>query len=232
MRVIGQVSDLYLRIYLSLKNFLILIVTIIIIAAVSYYNLGLGFDTSEFMFIKDDYIQNYLESSSSFLMILNCVIIPTLFLSELKEEVNTMNYILIPRVSKLKLNFAKLLTALMITVYYCILEMLIVGIVPLIWYPSFVLELTFLKIALFIILYSCFNVLLLLVMTKLFRSFVVVSIPLIVYLILSFIKDNIKIRRYFPILVISSQSLEANLPINISLFLIFFLSMIYISSKN
>lgn len=230
MRVIGQVSDLYLRIYLSLKNFLILIVTIIIIAAVSYYNLGLGFDTSEFMFIKDDYIQNYLESSSSFLMILNCVIIPTLFLSELKEEVNTMNYILIPRVSKLKLNFAKLLTALMITVYYCILEMLIVGIVPLIWYPSFVLELTFLKIALFIILYSCFNVLLLLVMTKLFRSFVVVSIPLIVYLILSFIKDNIKIRKYFPILVISSQSLEANLPIYISLFLIFFLSMI--SSKN
>lgn len=232
MRVIGQVSDLYLRIYLSLKNFLILIVTIIIIAAVSYYNLGLGFDTSEFMFIKDDYIQNYLESSSSFLMILNCVIIPTLFLSELKEEVNTMNYILIPRVSKLKLNFAKLLTALMITVYYCILEMLIVGIVPLIWYPSFVLELTFLKIALFIILYSCFNVLLLLVMTKLFRSFVVVSIPLIVYLILSFIKDNIKIRKYFPILVISSQSLETNLPIYISLFLIFFLSMIYISSKN
>lgn len=232
MRVIGQVTDLYLRIYLSLKNFLILIVTIIIIAAVSYYNLGLGFDTSEFMFIKDDYIQNYLESSSSFLMILNCVIIPTLFLSELKEEVNTMNYILIPRVSKLKLNFAKLLTALMITVYYCILEMLIVGIVPLIWYPSFVLELTFLKIALFIILYSCFNVLLLLVMTKLFRSFVVVSIPLIVYLILSFIKDNIKIRKYFPILVISSQSLEENLPIYISLFLIFFLSMIYISSKN
>lgn len=232
MRVIGQVSNLYLRIYLSLKNFLILIVTIIIIAAVSYYNLGLGFDTSEFMFIKDDYIQNYLESSSSFLMILNCVIIPTLFLSELKEEVNTMNYILIPRVSKLKLNFAKLLTALMITVYYCILEMLIVGIVPLIWYPSFVLELTFLKIALFIILYSCLNVLLLLVMTKLFRSFVVVSIPLIVYLILSFIKDNIKIRKYFPILVISSQSLEANLPIYISLFLIFFLSIIYISSKN
>lgn len=232
MRVIGQVSNLYLRIYLSLKNFLILIVTIIIIAAVSYYNLGLGFDTSEFMFIKDDYIQNYLESSSSFLMILNCVIIPTLFLSELKEEVNTMNYILIPRVSKLKLNFAKLLTALMITVYYCILEMLIVGIVPLIWYPSFVLELTFLKIVLFIILYSCFNVLLLLVMTKLFRSFVVVSIPLIVYLILSFIKDNIKIRKYFPILVISSQSLEANLPIYITLFLIFFLSIIYISSKN
>lgn len=232
MRVIGQVSNLYLRIYLSLKNFLILIVTIIIIAAVSYYNLGLGFDTSEFMFIKDDYIQNYLESSSSFLMILNCVIIPTLFLSELKEEVNTMNYILIPRVSKLKLNFAKLLTALMITVYYCILEMLIVGIVSLIWYPSFVLELTFLKIVLFIILYSCFNVLLLLVMTKLFRSFVVVSIPLIVYLILSFIKDNIKIRKYFPILVISSQSLEANLPIYITLFLIFFLSIIYISSKN
>lgn len=232
MRVIGQVSNLYLRIYLSLKNFLILIVNIIIIAAVSYYNLGLGFDTSEFMFIKDDYIQNYLESSSSFLMILNCVIIPTLFLSELKEEVNTMNYILIPRVSKLKLNFAKLLTALMITVYYCILEMLIVGIVPLIWYPSFVLELTFLKIVLFIILYSCFNVLLLLVMTKLFRSFVVVSIPLIVYLILSFIKDNIKIRKYFPILVISSQSLETNLPIYITLFLIFFLSIIYISSKN
>lgn len=128
------------------KNLIILIATLFVLAVVSYYNLSLGFDKAEFVFIKDDYIANYLESTSNFLMILNCVIIPTLFLSELKEEVNTINFILIPRVTRVNLNFSKLITSLKIAFYYSLVQVLIIGIIPLIWYPNFIFKVTFLKI--------------------------------------------------------------------------------------
>lgn len=231
MRRIKYISDLYMKIYLNTKNLIILIATLFVLAVVSYYNLSLGFDKAEFVFIKDDYIANYLESTSNFLMILNCVIIPTLFLSELKEEVNTINFILIPRVTRVNLNFSKLITSLKIAFYYSLVQVLIIGIIPLIWYPSFIFKVTFLKIGIFIILYSCFNVVLILLMMKILRIFIVDAIPLIIYLALNFVKENIKIRKYFPILVILYQNIENNTPLYILIFLIIFLSIIYISKK-
>lgn len=231
MRRIKYISDLYMKIYLNTKNLIILIATLFVLAVVSYYNLSLGFDKAEFVFIKDDYIANYLESTSNFLMILNCVIIPTLFLSELKEEVNTINFILIPRVTRINLNFSKLITSLKIAFYYSLVQVLIIGIIPLIWYPNFIFKVTFLKIGIFIILYSCFNVVLILLMMKILRIFIVDAIPLIIYLALNFVKENIKIRKYFPILVILNQNIENNIPLYILIFLIIFLSIIYISKK-
>lgn len=231
MRRIKYISDLYMKIYLNTKNLIILIATLFVLAVVSYYNLSLGFDKAEFIFIKDDYIANYLESTSNFLMILNCVIIPTLFLSELKEEVNTINFILIPRVTRVNLNFSKLITSLKIAFYYSLVQVLIIGIIPLIWYPNFIFKVTFLKIGIFIILYSCFNVVLILLMMKILRIFIVDAIPLIIYLALNFVKENIKIRKYFPILVILNQNIENNIPLYILIFLIIFLSIIYISKK-
>lgn len=231
MRRIKYISDLYMEIYLNTKNLIILIATLFVLAVVSYYNLSLGFDKAEFVFIKDDYIANYLESTSNFLMILNCVIIPTLFLSELKEEVNTINFILIPRVTRVNLNFSKLITSLKIAFYYSLVQVLIIGIIPLIWYPNFIFKVTFLKIGIFIILYSCFNVVLILLMMKILRIFIVDAIPLIIYLALNFVKENIKIRKYFPILVILNQNIENNISLYILIFLIIFLSIIYISKK-
>lgn len=231
MRRIKYISDLYMKIYLNTKNLIILIATLFVLAVVSYYNLSLGFDKAEFVFIKDDYISNYLESTSNFLMILNCVIIPTLFLSELKEEVNTINFILIPRVTRVNLNFSKLITSLKIAFYYSLVQVLIIGIIPLIWYPNFIFKVTFLKIGIFIILYSCFNVVLILLMMKILRIFIVDAIPLIIYLALNFVKENIKIRKYFPILVILNQNIENNISLYILIFLIIFLSIIYISKK-
>lgn len=231
MRRIKYISDLYMKIYLNTKNLIIFIATLFVLAVVSYYNLSLGFDKAEFVFIKDDYIANYLESTSNFLMILNCVIIPTLFLSELKEEVNTINFILIPRVTRVNLNFSKLITSLKIAFYYSLVQVLIIGIIPLIWYPNFIFKVTFLKIGIFIILYSCFNVVLILLMMKILRIFIVDAIPLIIYLALNFVKENIKIRKYFPILVILNQNIENNIPLYILIFLIIFLSIIYISKK-
>lgn len=231
MRRIKYISDLYMKIYLNTKNLIILIATLFVLAVVSYYNLSLGFDKAEFVFIKDDYIANYLESTSNFLMILNCVIIPTLFLSELKEEVNTINFILIPRVTRVNLNFSKLITSLKIAFYYSLVQVLIIGIIPLIWYLNFIFKVTFLKIGIFIILYSCFNVVLILLMMKIIRIFIVDAIPLIIYLALNFVKENIKIRKYFPILVILNQNIENNTPLYILIFLIIFLSIIYISKK-
>lgn len=231
MRRIKYISDLYMKIYLNTKNLIILIATLFVLAVVSYYNLSLGFDKAEFVFIKDDYIANYLESTSNFLMILNCVIIPTLFLSELKAEVNTINFILIPRVTRVNLNFSKLITSLKIAFYYSLVQVLIIGIIPLIWYPNFIFKVTFLKIGIFIILYSCFNVVLILLMMKILRIFIVDAIPLIIYLALNFVKENIKIRKYFPILVILNQNIENNIPLYILIFLIIFLSIIYISKK-
>lgn len=231
MRRIKYISDLYMKIYLNTKNLIILIATLFVLAVVSYYNLSLGFDKAEFVFIKDDYIANYLESTSNFLMILNCVIIPTLFLSELKEEVNTINFILIPRVTRVNLNFSKLITSLKIAFYYSLVQVLIIGIIPLIWYPNFIFKVTFLKIGIFIILYSCFNVVLILLMMKILRIFIVDAIPLIIYLALNFVKENIKIRKYFPILVILNQNIENNIPLYILIFLMIFLSIIYISKK-
>lgn len=231
MRRIKYISDLYMKIYLNTKNLIILIATLFVLAVVSYYNLSLGFDKAEFVFIKDDYIANYLESTSNFLMILNCVIIPTLFLSELKEEVNTINFILIPRVTRVNLNFSKLITSLKIAFYYSLVQVLIIGIIPLIWYPNFIFKVTFLKIGIFIILYSCFNVVLILLMMKILRIFIVDAIPLIIYLALNFVKENIKIRKYFPILVILNQNIENNIPLYILISLIIFLSIIYISKK-
>lgn len=232
MRRIKYISDLYMKIYLNTKKLIILIATLFVLAVVSYYNLSLGFDKAEFVFIKDDYIANYLESTSNFLMILNCVIIPTLFLSELKEEVNTINFILIPRVTRVNLNFSKLITSLKIAFYYSLVQVLIIGIIPLIWYPNFIFKVTFLKIGIFIILYSCFNVVLILLMMKILRIFIVDAIPLIIYLALNFVKENIKIRKYFPILVILNQNIENNTPLYILIFLIIFLSIIYISKKS
>lgn len=232
MRRIKYISDLYMKIYLNTKNLIILIATLFVLAVVSYYNLSLGFDKAEFVFIKDDYIANYLESTSNFLMILNCVIIPTLFLSELKEEVNTINFILIPRVTRVNLNFSKLITSLKIAFYYSLVQVLIIGIIPLIWYPNFIFKVTFLKIGIFIILYSCFNVVLILLMMKILRIFIVDAIPLIINLALNFVKENIKIRKYFPILVILNQNIENNIPLYILIFLIIFLSIIYISKKS
>lgn len=232
MRRIKYISDLYMKIYLNTKNLIILIATLFVLAVVSYYNLSLGFDKAEFVFIKDDYIANYLESTSNFLMILNCVIIPTLFLSELKEEVNTINFILIPRVTRVNLNYSKLITSLKIAFYYSLVQVLIIGIIPLIWYPNFIFKVTFLKIGIFIILYSCFNVVLILLMMKILRIFIVDAIPLIIYLALNFVKENIKIRKYFPILVILNQNIENNTPLYILIFLIIFLSIIYISKKS
>lgn len=232
MRRIKHISDLYMKIYLNAKNLIILVATLFVLAVVSYYNLSLGFDKAEFVFIKDDYIANYLESTSNFLMILNCVIIPTLFLSELKEEVNTINFILIPRVTRVNLNFSKLITSLKIAFYYSLVQVLIIGIIPLIWYPNFIFKVTFLKIGIFIILYSCFNVVLILLMMKILRIFIVDAIPLIIYLALNFVKENIKIRKYFPILVILNQNIENNIPLYILIFLIIFLSIIYISKKS
>lgn len=232
MRRIKYISDPYMKIYLNTKNLIILIATLFVLAVVSYYNLSLGFDKAEFVFIKDDYIANYLESTSNFLMILNCVIIPTLFLSELKEEVNTINFILIPRVTRVNLNFSKLITSLKIAFYYSLVQVLIIGIIPLIWYPNFIFKVTFLKIGIFIILYSCFNVVLILLMMKILRIFIVDAIPLIIYLALNFVKENIKIRKYFPILVILNQNIENNTPLYILIFLIIFLSIIYISKKS
>lgn len=231
MRRIKYISDLYMKIYLNTKNLIILIATLFVLAVVSYYNLSLCFDKAEFVFIKDDYIANYLESTSNFLMILNCVIIPTLFLSELKEEVNTINFILIPRVTRVNLNFSKLITSLKIAFYYSLVQVLIIGIIPLIWYPNFIFKVTFLKIGIFIILYSCFNVVLILLMMKILRIFIVDAIPLIIYLALNFVKENIKIRKYFPILVILNQNIENNISLYILIFLIIFLSIIYISKK-
>lgn len=231
MRRIKYISDLYMKIYLNTKNLIILIATLFVLAVVSYYNLSLGFDKAEFVFIKDDYIANYLESTSNFLMILNCVIIPTLFLSELKEEVNTINFILIPRVTRVNLNFSKLITSQKIAFYYSLVQVLIIGIIPLIWYPNFIFKVTFLKIGIFIILYSCFNVVLILLMMKILRIFIVDAIPLIIYLALNFVKENIKIRKYFPILVILYQNIENNTSLYILIFLIIFLSIIYISKK-
>lgn len=231
MRRIKYISDLYMKIYLNTKNLIILIATLFVLAVVSYYNLSLGFDKAEFVFIKDDYIANYLESTSNFLMILNCVIIPTLFLSELKEEVNTINFILIPRVTRVNLNFSKLITSLKIAFYYSLVQVLIISIIPLIWYPNFIFKVTFLKIGIFIILYSCFNVVLILLMMKILRIFIVDAIPLIIYLALNFVKENIKIRKYFPILVILNQNIENNISLYILIFLIIFLSIIYISKK-
>lgn len=232
MRRIKYISDLYMKIYLNTKNLIILIATLFVLVVVSYYNLSLGFDKAEFVFIKDDYIANYLESTSNFLMILNCVIIPTLFLSELKEEVNTINFILIPRVTRINLNFSKLITSLKIAFYYSLVQVLIIGIIPSIWYPNFIFKVTFLKIGIFIILYSCFNVVLILLMMKILRIFIVDAIPLIIYLALNFVKENIKIRKYFPILVILNQNIENNTPIYILIFLIVFLSIIYISKNK
>lgn len=68
-------------------------------------------------------------------------------------------------------------------------------------------------------------------MMKILRIFIVEAIPLIIYLALSFVKENIKIRKYFPILVILNQNIENNTPLYILIFLIIFLSIIYISKK-
>lgn len=68
-------------------------------------------------------------------------------------------------------------------------------------------------------------------MMKILRIFIVDAIPLIIYLALNFVKENIKIRKYFPILVILYQNIENNTPLYILIFLIIFLSIIYISKK-
>ena len=68
-------------------------------------------------------------------------------------------------------------------------------------------------------------------MMKILRIFIVDAIPLIIYLALNFVKENIKIRKYFPILVILNQNIENNTPLYILIFLIIFLSIIYISKK-
>lgn len=222
MRRIKEVSALYNKIYLNFKNLILLGLVLCVLIIVSYFNLDLGFDKSEFIFIRDDYIQNYLDSTISFIMIINCVIIPAIFLSELKEESNTISSILIPRVSKINLNTSKLLTALLIAIYYSIIEMLIVGVTPLIWYPNFVLKISFLKIGLFVILYSCFNAVVLLLLIKLFHIFIVDAIPLIIYLALNFAKENDKIKDYLPALTIINQSIESNN----SLYIIFTLTMV------
>ena len=68
-------------------------------------------------------------------------------------------------------------------------------------------------------------------MMKILRIFIADAIPLIINLALNFVKENIKIRKYFPILVILNQNIENNIPLYILIFLIIFLSIIYISKK-
>ena len=69
MRRIKYISDLYMKIYLNTKNLIILIATLFVLVVVSYYNLSLGFDKAEFVFIKDDYIANYLVRLSNYIQI-------------------------------------------------------------------------------------------------------------------------------------------------------------------
>lgn len=231
MRRIRALNNFYLTIYLNKRNLLILSLAIIALIIVAYYSLGLGFDESEFVFIKEDYIQSYLEATTGFVMILNCVIIPTLFLSELKEEANTINYILIPRVTRESLNLGKLITILKIALYYNLLEGLIIGITPIIWYPSFCFKLTYLKIVLFITLYSCISVVLVNLMMKLLKVFVVGAIPLVIYLVLNFLKDNEMLKKYGPILIINKQDLMYNIPLYTMIGILLIVSILYLLKK-
>lgn len=231
MRRIREIECLYYKIYLSRKNFILLIISLLSIVLVSYFSLNLGFNEEEFSFIKNTYIQEYLESTSNFIMILNCAIIPVISLLELKEESTTINYILIPRVTRETLNFAKLISIIKIAIYYTIMELLIVGIFPLIFYPDFCLKISYLRICLFIILYSCFNVVIINLSIKIIKTFIVGAIPIIIYLILNIIKDNEWGKKFLPILIIDNQNLIFFQPVIVLFIAIIILSLLYLIKK-
>lgn len=191
MRSIGQIKTLYNKIYFNKKNLILISICFIAIIVMAYSSLNLGFTESEFLFLKDDYINEYIKSCYSFSLIINSVIVPALFLAELKEETNIVNAILIPRVKKETLLISKITIMFEISFSICAIEIMIIGILPCIAYPNFNLEWNYLLIGLYMILYTVFSVLLLNVLMKFIKLFAIGVFPVIIYLLINIFKDDV-----------------------------------------
>lgn len=228
MRRIKELNALYTKIYLNKKNLILIIISLIALIFMSYTSLNLGFKEEEFYFIKEDYVSNYMESTLNFIMIINCVIVPVIFLPELKDESITLNNILIPRVSKSNLFISKILVMFKISLIYSLTQLLIVGITVMIFYPNFYLTYEYLLMSIFIILYSYFNVILMNFSLRLLKVFVVTALPILLYLVVNFTKENDKINKFLPYLNITGEKMNSYNQIYVILILDIILTVLYI----
>ncbi len=196
MRTIGQIKALYIKLYCNRKNLILLAVCLIAICIMAYSSLNLGFMEGEFQFLKEDYTDEYIRSCYNFSLIINSVIIPIMFLVELKEETVSLNSILIPRVKKKRLLLSKIFVMFDISFVLCTIEMIIIGIFPCVFYPCFCLEAKYLFIGLYLFLYTLFSVLFLNVLMKFIKLFIVGGIPVLIYLLSNIIKDSFNSLKY------------------------------------
>lgn len=190
MRSIGQIKSLYSKIYFSKRSLILIFLCILSIVVMAYSSLNLGFTEGEFLFLRDDYINEYIKSSYNFCLIINSVIIPILFLAELKEEVNSVNLILIPRVKRIRIQISKILIMLEISFVICAIEVMIIGIIPCINYPYFNLEIDYLLIGLYLFLYTFLSTLILNTLLKFIKLFVIGAFPILLYLLINIFKDE------------------------------------------
>lgn len=228
MRRIKELNKLYTKIYLSKKNIILIIFSLVALVSMSYISLNLGFKEEEFYFIKDDYVSSYMESTLNFIMIINCVIIPVIFLPELKDESITLNNILIPRVGKVNLFISKIIVMMKICLIYSLAELLVVGITIMNFYPDYYLSYEYLLTSLFIILYSYFNIILMNISLKILKVFIVGALPILVYLVINFTKEVDEINKFLPYLNINGECLNSYNQIYIILIIDVILTVLYI----
>lgn len=184
-----EISKFYFELINNRRNLIILGALIIVIGLASYMSLNLGFDEGYFEFIYTDYLTSYFISVLRMILIVNSIIIPIVLLSDSKIDNLTINTILFRKIGSSRLFISKMCAYIVFGLYLCIIEYIIIMIMPLIFYPYFKLNFSFISLFIYINLFSLLIILFSYLIQLAIKSIFVAAIPVIL-VFMSFMLEN------------------------------------------
>lgn len=187
MKSILAINNLYLKIFLSNRNRIILVISILLIMFLMVLNLRLGFDESLFILMDSTYMEYYFSNSISQILLINCIMIPLMILPETKFEIRCLNEIIIVAKNETYLKTAKLLTILQLSFFISMIESLFLLVLPVSLYPYVNITYHYLLTIIYIFLFTLFVSVLSFLLVKVTKSFLVCSIPIVCYILIDVI---------------------------------------------
>lgn len=167
-----RLSRLYLYFYLSLPSLIFLIIAFIFVVFIFLLNAQLNCSELNYLLNKEEIIQSYFQENFFVTSIINVIVVIVVASLEITSATNNFDFIFIPRCSKVKILFSKLIALLKIIVTFLIMEFLFLVTIPSIFYPDYLFEIQQLSLLLCFVLQAIFFLIISLILIVRFESII------------------------------------------------------------
>lgn len=188
----SQFNLFMFKVNISSKSLIIYLGVMILFLFFGLYNIKIDFDISSFEILFLNRITIYFDSMIRFALLLNAIVLSLVSLKDATSEMVNLNIILFNQIGINKIFFAKVTNLFKITLMQTIIEYLIIVFFPIIFWPSFKIELIFFLILPYLFLFSFWISLLSFFLINTTKAFYVIAIPLVLVVAIFFIELPIK----------------------------------------